>query len=364
MRRSTRIIAISIIALLAFATVATTILLYASGGTTILKVFTAGSLSEPFNHMQDGEDFEAIFESMHPAVDVQVVSGGSAEMIRRITDLDQSCDVLAVADYSLIPLMMINSSKRTADFVLQFAKNSIVIAYTDQSLYSDEINSSNWMDILRRPDVKFGFSNPNDDPCGYRTQMVMLLAERFYNDTAIYDDLVMNNTNIENVTTVGEVTSISIPTDLAVTNSDKLMIRSAEVDLTSALEAGSIDYLFIYESVAIRHTSSGVRYVELPREINLNETALSGLYEKVKVIQFADNANSSKVKTVVGGPIVYGITIPRNAEHPELAIEFLKLLIGEEGQRVMRNAGQEPMVPAVAGYWRESVPAELRDEVV
>ena len=364
MNQSARITIILSLILILVSSISIGLLLQASQGKIILKVFTAGSLSEPFDHMENDEDMETIFEKEHPDVDVQISSGGSVAMIRKITDFNQICDVLAIADYRLIEVMMINSTTRSASFALQFAKNSIVLAYTNKSRYSDEINSTNWIDILRRPDVKFGFSNPNDDPCGYRSQMTLILAEQYYGDMTLYEDLVIGNTNIKNVSMAGGIISISIPSALRVTNSDKLMIRSAEVELTSALEAGAIDYLFIYESVARRHASSGERYIELPRQINLNDTSYSSLYGTVRVIQFADSADTSKIKTVVGEPIVYGLTIPTCAAHPDIAVEFLKLVLSERGQQVMRIAGQEPISPAIAGYWRECIPEGLRELVI
>ena len=331
----------------------------------VLKVFAAGSLSEPFSYMEDGRDLKTIFEEAHTNVEVQVTSGGSADMIRRVTGLNQTCDVLAVADYSLIPSMMINATPKTADYCIEFARNSMILAYTNQSAHHEELNQSNWYDILRMPGVKFGFSNPNDDPAGYRSQMVMLLAEAYYNDSWIYEDLVLNNTNIIGVTydAANGTYTANVPSTLTVSNTDKVMVRSAEVDLTSSLEAGSIDYLFIYESVSIRHASSGERYLELPREINLNDTAFSSNYSKVRVKQFADINDPNKTKVVKGGPIVYGVTIPLNSEHPDLAIEFVKMLVGAEGQDVMENAGQEPISPAHAGYWLQSVPPEIRELV-
>lgn len=356
-------LAIVLVAVLVIASIATVVLLSGPSEKTILKVFVAGSLSEPFDAMENNSDMETIFEAAHPNVDVQITSGGSADMIRRITDLNQSCDVLAVADYSLIPSMMINTTKKTADWVIEFAKNSMVIAYTNLSRNHTEINANNWMDILRKPDVKFGFSNPNDDPAGYRTQMVLILAQKYYNDTTIYRDLVMNNTNIQNVTTVNGTTTIKVPSSLTVTNTNKVMIRSAEVDLTSALESGSIDYLFIYESVPFRHATSGERYLELPREINLNDTAFKASYSKVKVTQFADNSNASKIKTVSASPIVYGITIPKTALNVDLAEEFVKMVVTQEGQNVMLLAGQENIDPAYAGYWKPQVPSGIKDLV-
>ena len=359
--RTTKIVAVVVIAVIVAASAAAFVLL-TNEDTVVLKVYTAGSLSEPFTDMEGGGDLETIFEESHKGVDVQVTSGGSADMIRRVTGLNQTCDVLAVADYSLIPSMMINVTPKAADFSIQFAKNSMILAYTDQSAHADELTADNWFDILRMDEVKFGFSNPNDDPAGYRAQMVMQLAELYYDDAWIYEDLVLNNTNMIGVVynATADTHTIQVPTELTVTNADKVMIRSAEVDLTSALEAGSIDYLFIYESVAYRHESSGERYLELPREVNLNDTDEAALYAKVKVTQFADSTNISKIKTVKGSPIVYGVTIPNNCEQFDLAVEFIQLLLGEDGQAVMIEAGQEAIWPGCAGYWKNEVPEELQ----
>ena len=67
---------------------------------TVLKIFHAGSLSVPF------EELEAKFEELHPDVDVQREPAGSAKCVRKITELDSQADILASADYNLIPKMM------------------------------------------------------------------------------------------------------------------------------------------------------------------------------------------------------------------------------------------------------------------
>lgn len=352
----------AVIVVVIVAASASLLFLFSNTEKTVLKVYTAGSLSEPFNAMENGQDLKTLFESEHPNVEVQVTSGGSADMIRRVTGLNQTCDVLAVADYSLIPSMMINVTPKAANWVVQFARNSMIIAYTNLSHHHDEINQSNWFDILRMSDVKFGFSNPNDDPAGYRAQMVMLLAQQYYGDSWIYSDLVLNNTNMLGVShdTVNSTYTVNVPSVLEATNPDKVMIRSAEVDLTSALEAGSIDYLFIYDSVAKRHATSGEHSLELPRQINLNDTTYTASYTKVRVKQFADSTNASMIKLVKGGPIVYGVTIPKNSEHPDLAIAFVKMLLEQDGVSIIENAGQEAIVPAHAGYWKSQVPEELQ----
>lgn len=332
---------------------------------TVLKIFTAGSLSEPFGNMESGEDMKSIFERNHPGVTVQVSSGGSAYMIRKVTEFGQECDILASSDYSIIASMMINETPKTADFVIEFARNSMVLTYTANSAYHEEINSSNWFDILRKEDVIFGFANPNHDPGGYRAQMTILLSELHYGDDTIYDDLVLSNTNMISLEydEENDTYDIQVPSDFQSIDSGKVMIRDAEVDLTSILETGSIDYLFIYESVARRHATSGELFLELPREINLNDTAFASTYAKVSVTQFADSDDDSKIKKITAKPIVYGITIPHTVRHPELAIEFLNMVLTNAGQDVMSNAGQQPIVPGHAGYWRDEVPEGIRELV-
>ena len=307
----------------------------------VLKVFHAGSLSKPF------EEIENQFEKAHPGVDVQREAAGSVLTVRKIIELGKVADVVGVADCSLIPSMMI---PEYADWYIEFAKNEIVLAYTDKSRYADEINSDNWYEILRRPDVKFGFSNPNDDPCGYRSQMVIQLAELYYNDPAIYDDLIEKNTAMRMTFENGTYLLVMPGSEDINPNTDRVMIRSMEMELISALENGDIDYYFIYRSVAEQH---GEKFVELPPQINLGSVEYKDIYKKVRVQKATGEISTGK-------PIVYGITVPKNAPHRDLGIEFVRFVIGEKGQRVLEDLGQPTIMPATGSG---NFPEELVDLV-
>ena len=309
----------------------------------VLKVFHAGSLTEPM------KAFKEAFEKKYPNVEVETEAAGSAATIRKVTELGRIADVIASADYSLIPKMMY---PEYANWTIMFARNQIVIAYREDSKYADEINSQNWYQILRRPDVKFGFSNPNDDPCGYRSQMVIQLAELYYNDPKIYDDLVANHSSLRFVEENGTyILRIGHSEDIN-PDTDKLMIRSMEMELIHGMESGEIDYFFIYRSVAQQH---GFKYVELPPQIDLSSTQYADFYSKVKVVL----ANG---KTVVGKPIVYGITIPKNAGHKSYAKKFVELIVSSEGQRILEKLGQPPLVPAKVDNM-DNLPPALRPYV-
>jgi len=306
---------------------------------TNLKVFHAGSLSIPFKQVEEK------FESNHPDVDVQLEAHGSVVAVRQVTEVGKRGDVVAVADYSLIPSMM---EPNYTDFYLQFAQNRMVVAYNEESKYSERINSDNWYNILADPKVRFGFSNPNMDPCGYRSPMVMQLAELHYFDSEVLDKLVIANSSISVNEEEGKY-EISTPEALK-PKTDQLSIRNKSVDLVALVQSGGLDYAFEYMSVAKQH---GLKFVTLPRQIDLSSTKYSETYKRVAV-RTADG----KVK--VAKPIVYGVTVPSNAPHPELAKEFVELIISEQGQEIFTELGQPPIVPA-RGYGE--VPSALEDLV-
>ncbi|NPA39487.1 MAG: solute-binding protein, partial [Thermodesulfobacteria bacterium] len=156
--------------------------------TVTIKVFHAGSLSVPFAKMQK------LFERKYPWIKVRRESSGSVQAVRKIIDLHKPCDVIAVADYTLIPKMMF---PKYASYVKLFARNELVLCYTKKSRFANLVNSKNWFEILQKKGVKWGFSNPNDDPCGYRTVLAIGLASLYYHNPELVKKLLIENTNIK-----------------------------------------------------------------------------------------------------------------------------------------------------------------------
>jgi len=307
--------------------------------TITLKVFCAGSLTLPLEKVK--ERFESDFSSYKPPgsliaykVEVIIEPAGSIQCVRKIIEIGKAADVLAVADFSLIEKMMM---PKHADWYLRFAKNRMVLAYTEKSQYADEINSTNWFQILRRPDVRWGFANPNMDPCGYRSLWVIQLAELEYGDDRIFEDLVEANSAIR----MNEETDVYVyraPEDLE-SKTGRIVIRDKSVELIALLESGGLDYAFEYLSVAVQHN---LRYIELPKSIDLSSENQIDIetYSRMRALLLNGNLTAS--------PIIYGVTIPKNAPHPELAEAFIKYMIDEAGQEIFREMGQPPIVPAIA----------------
>jgi molybdate/tungstate transport system substrate-binding protein len=282
-----------------------------------LQIFNAGSLTVPFEQISEE------FNKLHPDVEILAEAAGSATTIRKVTELGKECGVIGSADYLLIPELMF---PQYADWYIVFASNQMCIAYTEQSQFTDEINGDNWYEILQRDGVTYGRSDPDQDPCGYRTLMVWQLAEIHYNVAGIYDSLYGS------------------PDD---------MMRPKSVDLIALLESGDLDYAFEYSSVAQQHN---LKYVELPPEINLSDFDLADFYAQAEV----EIAGAEPGETILmnGSPIVYAVTIPKNFPRQELAIAWVDFLLSDEGLAIMEANGQAPITPVTND--RSKLPDELK----
>jgi len=284
-----------------------------------LIIFHAGSLAVPFEKIIEG------FKKENPGVVVLKEIAGSRECARKITELHKPCDILASADYLVIDQLLI---PRYADWNLKFATNEMSIIFSDKSRRAGEINGRNWYEILLDERVSLGRADPDADPCGYRTIWTMQLAELYYRKPGLAGKL------------------------LAKRNAH---IRPKEVDLLALLDAGEVDYLFIYRSVARQH---GYHYLILPDEINLKRADLEDHYRQATV-ELSGAVLGTRV-TQHGGSMVYGVTIPTGAPHPELARKFIHYLMdGNKGLKAMEAEGQPSVVPSVCDTF-DRLPAEFR----
>jgi molybdate/tungstate transport system substrate-binding protein len=282
-----------------------------------LIIFHAGSLSVPIKQIAQE------YEKRNPDTKIFLESAGSLVCARKITELKKPCDIIASSDYFVINELLI---PYYASWSIRFATNEIVIAYQEKSKYSKEINPDNWMDILQKKDVIYSRSDPDSDPCGYRTVFTFMLAEKYYNKPGLTEKMSSKN---------------------------KEYIRPKEVDLVALLESNAIDYMFQYKSVAVQH---GLKYIELPKEVNLSDPSKNEIYSSVST-EVAGSKPGLKMK-VTGDYINYSITILDNAPQKEEAINFMEFLLSPEGMNIFRKNGQQPIVPLIAEPV-EKLPAKL-----
>ncbi len=281
-------------------------------------IFHAGSLSMPF------KDLAEEYEEMNPGVKILMEPAGSLVCARKITELGKPCDIIASSDYFVIDELLI---PKYTEWSIRFATNEIVIAFQEKSRYSSEINLSNWMDILLKDDVTYARSDPDSDPCGYRTLLSFKLAEKYYNTPGLAAKLTSKN---------------------------KDFIRPKEVDLVALVESNAVDYMFQYKSVAIQHN---LKYIELPDDINLANPYKNDIYSSVSV-EVTGNSPGSKI-TVRGEYINYSLSILSDAVNKAGAIDFVSFLLSADGNEIFRKNGQEPIVP-FSTEQPELIPKELQ----
>ena len=311
-----------------------------------MPVFTAGSLAVPF------KELEAVFEAQNPGVDVRRQTWGSRTALRQVTELGKKADIIGSSDYSIIPDMMF---PEYAEWYIAFAHNEMVLCYRDNAPYADQIvaGTKMWYDVLANRDVTFGHSDPDQDPCGYRTLMVWQLAQAYYYDNPTADTSPAAPSPDPNAQKLYH----RLHDEPLTADGGRREVRPKEVELTSLLQAGELDYAFEYLSLAEQHD---LNYILLPDRINLSSMEHKDFYAMATVQ--VTGKEPGTWTTVSGKPIVYGITIPKNAEHPDLGIKFIQLLLSDRGKQILEHNGQPPLDQPFTND-RSKLPAELRDLV-
>ncbi|MHC4424431.1 MAG: substrate-binding domain-containing protein [Planctomycetota bacterium] len=276
-----------------------------------LIIFHAGSLAVPFKQICEE------FNLLNPDVKIVREAAGSRMCARKIADLNRPCDIIASADYTIIDTLLIPEH---AEWNIRFATNEMVIAFSADSRRAKHIDENNWYDVLLEKDVAFGRSDPNADPCGYRAVITVILAEKFCNKPGLAKNILAK---------------------------DRRYIRPKEVDLLALLEVGELDYIFIYRSVAEQHIAEQHRLatVLLPDQVNLKEAEFADFYKSAYVGVTGKKPGTFVTKT--GGPIIYGITVLKNAPNRELALKFLTFLLdADKGGAILEKNGQTLVVPS------------------
>jgi molybdate/tungstate transport system substrate-binding protein len=260
----------------------------ATAGRDTVVVYVAASLAQPIRVIADSF-------SRRTGATVLMESGGSLEHARKVTELGRIPDVLLLADHEVFPQLLM--PKHVESYV-PFARNRMVIAYTSRSRFASAIDTANWRNVLQRPGVEVGRPDPDRAPAGYRTLLVLRLAEAHYREPGLSARLLRN--------------------------SPPRNVRGNAAELAGLLDLGELDYIFEYESLARAH---GFPYLTLPREIDLGDPALAGRYATATVHVVGRTPRDSVI--FAGAPILYGLAVPRDAPHASAAARFVDFLVGE-----------------------------------
>ncbi|MGI8510668.1 MAG: extracellular solute-binding protein [Gemmatimonadaceae bacterium] len=292
-----RTIALGLVSLPAFACSAG-----GAGDARTITVFNAGAIARPLRVALDSF-------SRADSLNVLQESAGSLETVRKITELGRTPDVVALADTALFSRFL---AAAIAGPVVPLGRTRMVLAYTPKSRFSKELSAANWYQILTRPGVETGRSDPTLDPGGYRALFVMQLAQRYY-----------------------KVPGLAAKLEAAAPARN---IRPKSADLVALLQTGNLDYAWEYEAVAL---SSGLNYVRLPAEIDLGEAADAASYATAKFVLPTRGSAPSMVLT--GAPIVFGAATLKAASHGTVGQRFITYMTSAAGRAVLANYHMEPI---------------------
>ena len=259
---------------------------------------------------------------------IQGEGHGSVAAARMIRDRLRSPDVFVSADPAVnVSVLMGPKNRDLVDWYLTFAAADLVIGYNPRSRLKDDFEQARvgkvpWYEVLAKPGVKLGRTDPNLDPKGYRALFLFELAERYYRRP-------------------GLVALLGFPTNPAqIFPEPELLIR---------MESGQLDAAVFYRHEVVAHR---LPFIELPDEVNQSNPRLAPLYRE-------RTFTTDRGMTVTAVPILFTITIPTTARNAPGAVAFVRLVLSETGRAVLQQYGLRP-APILVGGDAVKVPAEVR----
>jgi molybdate/tungstate transport system substrate-binding protein len=124
---------------------------------------------------------------------------------------------------------------------------------------------------------------------------------------------------------------------------------ASSADLVAPLQAGDIQFLFIYKSAA---TTDGLNYIALNSHVNLGSPSLSAFYSK---FSYTDSAGVTK-----GATIVICVTIPLSVVNTAEALQFVQYLVNNV--KSLSSFGLVPLNPCLV-YENTPPPAAIQQLV-
>lgn len=195
------------------------------------------------------------------------------------------------------------------------ASTRMVIVYSPKSRFAADFKAAAngdepWYGVLEKKGVRFGRTDPATDPKGRNIIFTMQLAERYYKQPGLVDDILG---------------SVQNPAQIF-----------SETALLSRLDSGQIDAAASYEAEA---RSRGLPFIELPDEINLSNPAMNDKW--YSQARFTIPGSDGKPEEQTVQPLVYYAAIPNNAPDKTAAKAFVAFMLSDAGQKIFHKYGYD-----------------------
>jgi len=259
-----------------------------------LEVFHADSLAGPMKEIKNA------FEGKHQGVRVTLTSGVSKQLAERILKGD-ACDVFAPSSPAVIEDDLMNkriagSGQTAASWYVIFSANEmVVITGKGNPLGLRQVAD------LARPEVRFVRVTGEKDLATNRSVEFLKQAAALEGKPELAQKIIE-----------GAVVDPSKPNTVP--------------DTVRAVKEGRANAGVVYYSAAVA-AKNDLEIIRLPASVNL----------------------SDKIRNAA--------SVPGTARNEKGAMEFVKFLLSAEGQDILKETGQPPVVPAIR---KGDLPAELK----
>lgn len=246
------------------------------------------------------------FKAMCADCELRIEMSGSRVAVAKVADQHLAADLVIVADADLIDEAL---RPTYTTFNAAIATNALVLAYAPGSKAAAAFSHGEaWQTVLEDPEIRIGYCDPAQAPVGYRALMALELNDRVAEDTL--------------------KTGAKIAARL-----DKHNMRDDVGKLTAALATNAVDVAFIYLSEAQQH---GLPFEKLDTRIDFSDHTKNDVYATARYTIPA--VANFPARQVHGSVALYGLTVPKNAEHPDMGYALARLLISPAGRAIAAKA--------------------------
>src|SRR5437870_132649 len=259
-----------------------------------VEVFHADSLAGPM------QELKKAFEGKHQGITINLTSGVSRQLAERLLKGD-TCDVFApsapaVVEEDLMNKRIAGTGKEAASWYVIFSANEMVVI----TAKGNPLKILQIADLVN-PEVKFVRVTGEKDLATNRTIEFLNKAAALERKPELAQKIID-----------GAAVDPSKPTSVP--------------DTIRAVKEGKANAGVVYHSAAVAARNE-LDIIRFPASVNLSDSIR--------------NAG----------------TVPGTAKNGKDAMDFVKFLLSAEGQNILRETGQPPVVPAI---WKGNVPAELK----
>jgi len=313
-------------------------------GSPQVTIFHAGSLNNAFKAI------EASFTTA-TGICVNDQAFGSLDLVRQATAGGLVADIVAPADYLDIDLFL--KPAGYVDYDILFAEGKMVLAYLQSDIvtkkgYTIADNTpfnppasipnavADWYNVLLQSNVTIGGSHLYLDPSGYRAPMIFRLAQSYYDEPNLYNDLLEHY--VATPAAGAPAGTFALGTNY---NFQLIYVRNAQTTAS---------------------TNPDYRYVNLPDQINLGDSEQNCYYRQAVIVE--PDLFGTGFVPLPASRVIWGVSVMKKAPNKDNAVQFLQYLLGTVGQAALTANGPDPIIPAVVShedYWK--IPKALRSFV-